>query len=75
MKYWVTEITAKSPEDGQLRKYGGPNVPAETYEEAQEYCEKNGLGYCWIAGQLISDIPCKPGTLEPDWDKRTDYDG
>lgn len=73
-KYWTTKIIAKSPLDGQLRNYCGPNIPAETYEQAQEYCEQNGLGYCWVDAQLVCEIPCKPGTLEPDWDKRIDYD-
>lgn len=74
MKYWVTEIKAKSPIDGSMRAYGGPDVPGETIEEAQDYCENNGLGYCWVLGQLIMDIPCKEGTFEPDWDNATNFD-
>ena len=27
MKNWVTSIYAKSPMDGEMKKYGGPNIP------------------------------------------------
>ena len=73
-KWWVTEVKAKSPIDASMRSYGGPNVPGNTLEDAQEYCEKNGLGYCWVVGQLIAEIPCKEGTFEPDWDSQINYD-
>lgn len=71
MKTWSTLIIAKSPIDGSILEYFGPNIQANTYEEAQEYCEHNGLGYLWIKGQLISEIP--ETDLKPDWDNRIDY--
>lgn len=73
MKLWVTEIKAKSPIDGSLKSYCGPEVPGITLEDAQQYCENNGLGYCWVLGELIMDIPCKEGTHEPDWNNAVDY--
>ena len=73
MKHWSTEIKAKSPINGQMSTYAGPDIKAPTLELAQEYCEKNGLGYCWVIGELIMDIPCIEGTLDPDWDKAIDY--
>lgn len=74
MNLYVTTIRAISPIDGELRSYGGPNVPGISFADAQAYCENNGLGYCKVDGLLISEIPCKPGTYEPDWDKMTDYE-
>jgi hypothetical protein len=70
---WATEIKAKSPIDAAMKTYCGPNVPGETQEEAQEYCEANGLGYCWVIGQLIAEIPCIEGTFEPDWNNQINY--
>lgn len=72
MKTWSTLIYAKSPLNGELLEYFGPNIEANTYEEAQEYCEQNGLGYCWIRGQLRAEIP--ETDLKPDWVNRKDYD-
>jgi hypothetical protein len=75
MKTWTTLITAISPVHGDLRSYVGPRVPGLTAEHAQQYCEENGLGYCKVDGQLISEIPCKKGTYEPDWDKEVFFPG
>jgi hypothetical protein len=73
MKQWVTEIKAISPNHGEIAVYGGPNVPGLTLTHAQQYCEENGLGYCRVIGELISEIPVGPkGT--PDWLNRIDYD-
>lgn len=59
MKRWVTEVTAIDPaniERGIIR-WAGPEVPGETVEEAERYCQENGLGYCRVLGQLIEEIP------------------
>lgn len=53
---WVTEIIAISPKDGELKKYGGPNVPGFTIEHARQYCEENGLGYYHVIGELVAEI-------------------
>lgn len=74
MKTWCTEIRAVNPLTGELSTFGGPNVQAPTWALAEEYCQNNGLGYCRIVGELIAEIPCKPGTYDPDWDKMTDYE-
>lgn len=74
MKTWATEIRAISPIDGRLKLYGGPNVPGLTEGMAQQYCEDNGLGYCKVVGELIAEIPCKPGTYEPDFSNQVNYD-
>jgi len=74
MKLYVTEIKAISPLDGEIKTYGGPNVPGISFADAQEYCENNGLGYCKVYGELVAEIPCKEGTYEPDFDNMVDYE-
>lgn len=74
MKKWCTEIRAIYPPTGELSTFQGPYIEAPSAELAQEYCEKNGLGYCKVNGELIAEIPCKPGTYDPDFDKMIDYD-
>tara|TARA_R110002167_G_scaffold81296_2_gene222675 strand:+ start:11054 stop:11293 length:240 start_codon:yes stop_codon:yes gene_type:complete len=73
MNLYTTIIKAICPNDGILKTYGGPNVPGITFKDAEMYCEINGLGYCKVDGLLISEIPCKEGTFEPDWDNEIDY--
>ena len=75
MKLWCTEIIAIRPSDGELVNYCGPNVPGLTEKMAQQYCEENGLGYCKVVGQLISEIPTKGNTFEADWDNEKFFDG
>ena len=74
MKQYVTEIKAISPVDGELKTYCGPEVPGISFSDAQAYCENNGLGYCKVIGELVAEIPCKPGTHEPDMSKIVHYD-
>ncbi|MCL4638947.1 MULTISPECIES: hypothetical protein [Olivibacter] len=74
MKKWVTEITAIDPHTRELKKWLGPYITAPTMEAATLYCQKNGLGYCEVTGQLISEIPCKENSYTPDWVRRVDFD-
>jgi hypothetical protein len=71
MPLYITKIKARSPIDGTMTEYHGPHVPGNSIEEAQEYCEQNGLGYCWVDDELISEIPVKDGRA--DWGNRKDY--
>ena len=48
---------AIDPRDGQMKKWCGPEITAETHKEAEEYCQNNGLGYCKVEGLLICEIP------------------
>ncbi len=52
MKVFTTNIQAISPNDGKLKTYSGPYIFGTTKEEAQKYCEDNGLGYCKIEAEL-----------------------
>ncbi len=74
MKLYTTEIKAIRPSDSELITYRGPHVPGISFEDAQSYCEKNGLGYCKVDGILIAEIPCKKDSFEPDWTKMIDYE-
>lgn len=74
MKLWVTEIIAKNPYTGELKKYCGPEVPGISMDDARNYCENNGLGYCRIIGELVAEIPCKKGTYDPDFENTIDYE-
>lgn len=74
MDLYATILKAIDPKTGELASYMGPNVPGISFEDAQHYCDTNGLGYCQVYGLLVAEIPCKKGTNEPDWDNRIDYD-
>lgn len=74
MNLYVTEIKAICPKTGELKTYCGQNVPGISFEDAQNYCENNGLGYCKVIGLLVAEIPCKPNTYEADWSGQIDYE-
>lgn len=48
MKKWITEIRAISPATEELGTFSGPSIEAASKQEAIEYCENNGLGYCRV---------------------------
>jgi len=74
MHLYVTEIIALSPVTGEMTVWAGPVVPGISFADAQAYCESRGLGYCRVIGKLVAEIPCFPGTIEPDFSKKIDYD-
>lgn len=61
MKKWTTEIMAVDPCTGDLTKWQGPHIQAPTITDAEIYCQENGLGYCKVIGQLVSEIDEKTG--------------
>jgi hypothetical protein len=73
MKMWATQIWARDPKDNKLKKWGGPNIPAPSRLIAQEYCDQNGMGYCYVDAELIAEIPANENH-DPIWDKMIDYD-
>lgn len=73
MKLWCTEIKALDPHTGEMKTWCGDNIPAPTWAMAQKWCDEN-KGYLNVVGELVAEIPCKPGTYEPDWDNMTDYE-
>jgi len=74
MNTYVTSIRAIDPNDGQMKSWEGPRVSGITTADAERYLQENGLGYCKVDGVLVADIPCKPGTYDPDWNKMQDYE-
>lgn len=73
MRMWCTQIKAIDPITGEMATWCGPNVPGINLEDAINYCQLNGLGYCEILGELMAEIPCNDGTYEPDFSKMIDY--
>jgi hypothetical protein len=61
MNIYITTIRGICPKTGELKSYVGPNVRGITAQDAQRFCEENGLGYCKVVGLLVSEIPCKKG--------------
>lgn len=60
-KIWTTEIWAVNhtryfdPARGFPIKWQGPYVPGTSIEDAQRYCDTNGMGYCRVVGELIEE--------------------
>jgi hypothetical protein len=71
MRFWITEILAVDPSDGELKRWFGPNVPGINRPMAEDYCQKNELGYCLVVRELISETPYKDDT---DWSKQVNYE-
>lgn len=74
MRQWVTEIRAIDPITGELKEYMGPNVLGINLQDAEYFCQNNGLGYCKVTDELIAEIPTKSDGTTPDWDNMTDYE-
>ena len=47
IRTYVTQLMV----DNQL--WSGPNIKAESWEEAEKYIEENGFGYLTIIGELF----------------------
>ena len=73
MKIWTSELKAFDANTGEMKTWVGDHIKAPTWELAQQWCDNN-KGYLKVVGELIAEIPCKHGTIEPDWDKMTDYE-
>lgn len=48
IRNYITEIRAEV--NGTIQVFSGPMVPGTSFEDAQRYCEENGLGYCKVVG-------------------------
>lgn len=68
---YSTIIKAINPITNELNTFVGPNVEGISFEDAQNYCENNGLGYCQVDSLLISEIPSNDSN--PNWKERKDY--
>ena len=71
---YTTIIKAVDPQTGELKTWGGPNIPALTRKGARKYCDTHGLGYCEVSDKLVSEVAAKlDGCHTPDWDDRIDF--
>jgi len=61
MKTFTTEILALDPRTGDMKKWAGPYIQAETFEDAERYCMNKGLGYCEVTGQLVAEVDEETG--------------
>lgn len=52
-KTYVTKIEAVDPKDGQIKTYFGPDIVANSEEEADWLIKNTGLNYCEIVGEMI----------------------
>lgn len=71
MKKWATKIVAMDPGNGEFCEWVGPTIEAPSMELARGYCDKNGMGYCKIEGELFAEMPCTKNG-DPDFSKRID---
>lgn len=63
MILWLTEIIAQDPENKKVKKWAGPKVPGINKDDAQNFCNENGLGYCRVVGKFVEEVG----------DKKNDY--
>lgn len=67
MDLYTTTIKAIDPKDGELKTWSGQHVPGLSFSDAQNYCDKNGLGFCKVEGKLVAEIDSNEV-----WDKNND---
>lgn len=52
MKAFTTHLQAINPDTQELQFFTGPNILARNWDEAEDYCYRNGLGYLVVDGEL-----------------------
>lgn len=56
MRKFTTELRAIDPVDGKIKTWQGPHIDAISFDDAQQYCVNNGLGYLYVTGDLIAEV-------------------
>lgn len=56
MKTYVTDIKKTCPEDGELKRFAGPRIQAETQVEADEIVMHEFSSEMTVLGELIEEI-------------------
>jgi len=74
MKRWETEMQVINQETKEPVWVEGMVVIAFTRQKAQEILNKYNYHYLVLGDEIICEIPCKKGTLDPDWEKMIDYE-
>jgi hypothetical protein len=54
---------------GEVTVFAGPQIPAISFADAEDYCQRNGLGYCVVDGIFTGEIPLKQNG-DPDWNNQ-----
>ena len=54
-KWYMTQLRAVCAVTGDMKTFIGPDVPAISFEDADNYCQAQGLGYCRVIGVLVSE--------------------
>lgn len=74
MKLWSTEMQVLNQQTKELHWVEGMKVRSPTRESAQKLLDKYNFHYLVLGDEIIAEIPCKEGTLDPDWNRMVDYD-
>lgn len=74
MKRWSTEMQVLNQQTKELHWVEGMVVIAPTKKHAQDLLDKYDYHYLVLGDEIVCEIPCKPGTHEPDWNKMVDYE-
>lgn len=61
MKTFTTHFQAINPDTQELATFEGPYILAKNWDEAEDYCYRNGLGYLVIDGELNAEVDEKTG--------------
>lgn len=54
---FTTTIQALDPNTSELLTWQGPLVPGISFKDAEDYCQKHGLGYCKVDGVFCAELP------------------
>lgn len=74
MKLWDTSMQVLNQQTKELMWVEGMRVKAFTREKAQEILDKYDYNYLVLGDEIVVEIPCKPGTYDPDWEKMIDHE-
>jgi len=74
MKLWDTKMQVLNQKTKELHWVESMRVKAPTREAAQALLDKYDFHYIILLDEIICEIPCKKGTLEPNWCKMIDYE-
>lgn len=73
MPIFCTEMKVWDNVYNQFVKLDGPRIDAPNWELAEQQIKSRELRWLKITGELISEIPCKKDSFEPDWNNQIDY--
>ena len=74
MKIWSTEMQVLNQKTKELHWVEGLKVKAFTREKAQQLLNKYNFHYLVLGDEIVAEVQCVKGTLNPDWSKIIDYE-